>query len=238
MTAPFADIPAVVLAGGLGTRLRSAVPDLPKPMADIDGQPFMAHLLRYLARNGVRRAVLSVGYMHEIIEEHFGGSFADIELRYAVESSPLGTGGAVRYAASVAGAERFFLLNGDSFFDVPLARLLRIHAQSQAAVTAALKPMRDFDRYGAVRIDDSGKILEFKEKQPCAEGLVNGGVYVVDRAVVSGTQGERFSFESAVLEPLAAAGRMASLVCDGYFVDIGVPDDYARARAELPRLRG
>ncbi|HAU37831.1 MAG TPA: D-glycero-D-manno-heptose 1-phosphate guanosyltransferase [Phycisphaerales bacterium] len=229
-----ADIPAVVLAGGLGKRLRQAVPDLPKPMAPLRGRPFLEHLLAWLGGQSVRRVVLSVGYRWEAIERHFGRSFGPVEIDYCVEDAPLGTGGAAREALERLDAPNVLLLNGDTMFDVPLAALARAHGQSQADATLALKELRNFDRYGIVEVRD-GRIVAFREKAPCARGLINGGVYLFRRELLAGPDlPEAFSLERDVFERRANELHLGAFVSDGYFVDIGVPEDYQRAQRELP----
>ena len=275
---------AIVLAGGLGTRLRSSVSDLPKCLAPIalsvgveegvvskpvatlghvrgkgwlrsnrlgpgaqrravlkqqpsatpEDIPFIYFLLEELARQGVTRVILSVGYMKEKVMAYVNGQEWPFEVAWAVEEEPLGTGGAIRLALSMARGERVLVLNGDTFFHVELAELLAV----EAPVAMALKPMRDFDRYGAVVLGENGIVTSFQEKRYCREGLVNGGVYALDRTLFDGLElPEKFSFEEAVLAPFAAAGKVAGRVCDGYFIDIGIPADYERAKQELPELR-
>lgn len=234
---------AIVLAGGLGTRLRSCVADLPKCMAPVGSGPFLEYLLEELARQGVTRVILSVGYLREKVMEYVNRRPWPFDLAWAVEEEPLGTGGGIRLALSKAKEKRVLVLNGDTFFHVPsLAELLAV----EAPVAMALKPMRDFDRYGSVETapvisGEVGKPLRvtaFREKKHCAEGLVNGGVYALDRDLFRGLElPEKFSFEEAVLEPLAAEGKVAGKVFDGYFIDIGIPADYERAQRELPELR-
>lgn len=228
---------AIVLAGGLGTRLRSAVSSLPKCLAPIgdSGEPFLGYLLEELERQGVTRVILSVGYLREMVEEWVASRDWPFAIDWAVEEQPLGTGGAIRLALTKAREPRMLVLNGDSFLQVPsLAALLAV----EAPIVLSLKPMRDFDRYGSVAVDGEGNVTAFREKAPCAEGLISGGVYAIDRHLFLGHDlPERFSFEEVVLKPMAAAGRVRSLVTDGYFIDIGVPEDYARAQTELPELR-
>lgn len=230
---------AIVLAGGLGTRLRSAVSDLPKCLAPIGDKPFLFFLLEELARQGVTRVILSVGYRKEKVMEYVEGREWPFEVVWAVEEEPLGTGGGIRLALSMAREERVLVLNGDTFFHVELADLLSV----EAPVVMALKPMRDFDRYGAVAVIPNGRegsvqVQSFCEKKPCTEGLINGGVYALDKDLFVGLElPEKFSFEEAVLEPFAREGKVAGKVCDGYFIDIGIPSDFERAQRELPELR-
>ena len=223
---------AVILAGGLGTRLRSVVSEVPKCMAPVDGKPFLQYLLEALSRFDVSHVVLSVGYLREVIMDYIGSREWPFEISYAIEKEPLGTGGGIRLALEKCHGNLVYVLNGDTFFDVDLNRL-----PFEAPVTLALKPMRDFDRYGAVDWDGD-LVTGFREKAPCAEGLISGGVYAVDRSQLDLSRfPKRFSFEKEVLEPMAGLGQVAGRVQDGYFIDIGIPEDYARAQRELPEIQ-
>ena len=229
---------AIVLAGGLGTRLRSVVSEVPKCMAPVAGKPFLWYLLTYLARYPeVHRVVLSVGYLREVIFEWIAsvsGQFP-FPIDYAVEEVPLGTGGGIRLALSKCTSDEVLVLNGDTMFDVDLPRMLQAHAERpDAAVTLALKPLQQFDRYGRVSLDAGGVITGFHEKQPCADGLINGGVYLVRRSRLDlSALPERFSFEKEVFEPHVALRDLYGHVSEGFFIDIGIPADYQRAQFEF-----
>ena len=228
----------IILAGGLGTRLRSVVADLPKCMAPVNGKPFLAYLLEYLSQCPVRKVVLSVGYLHEIVmdwvEQHKDDYSFVIE--YAIETSPLGTGGGIRLAMRQCEAETVCVMNGDTFFDVGFEGLLEIHRQGGKPLTMGLKPMKDFDRYGTVAIDESGLVTRFNEKQYCADGLINAGVYVLDNNGQLDELPEKFSFENLFLHPKAAEGAIQGYVSDGYFIDIGIPEDYEKAMVDFKRF--
>ena len=223
---------AIILAGGLGTRLRSVVSEVPKCMAPVGGKPFLQYQLEWLSRFDITHVILSVGYLKEVIEAFVASREWPFKVSYAVEKEPLGTGGGIRLALSRCRGKKVFVLNGDTFFNVDLNALT-----FTAPVTLALKPMRDFDRYGAV--DWDGDLVEaFHEKAHCAEGLINGGVYAIDRTTLDMSLfPKKFSFEQEVLEPLADYGLVAGVVDDGYFIDIGIPEDYARAQRELPEIQ-
>ncbi len=223
---------AIILAGGLGTRLRSVVSEVPKCMAPVDGRPFLQYMLEWLSRYDVSHVVLSVGYLKEVIFSFMDSRAWPFEISYAVEEEPLGTGGGIRLALTKCREDRVIVLNGDTFFDVDLDAL-----SFSAPVTLALKPMRNFDRYGAV--DWDGELVTgFHEKAACAEGLINGGVYALVRSQLDfAFYPKRFSFEKDLLEPLSAAHLVAGQVQDGYFIDIGIPEDYARAQRELPEIQ-
>jgi D-glycero-alpha-D-manno-heptose 1-phosphate guanylyltransferase len=221
---------AIVLAGGMGTRLKSVVSEIPKPMAPVGDKPFLAFLLEWLSDSGVATVVLSVGYKWEVIRDHFGVRNRGMSLKYAVEDKPLGTGGAVALALRETTERSVLVVNGDTAFPVDLAELLRTHAESGAGATLALKEMTDFDRYGTIDLSDSGSVNAFREKSPCAKGLINGGIYAMDRAFLEGRGlPERFSLEQEVFEKEAGKGALRGVVFGAPFLDIGIPEDYAKA---------
>ena len=227
----------IILAGGLGTRLRSVVADLPKCMAPVAGKPFLWYLLKYLTKYPINRVILSVGYLREVIinwvKEH--ECEFPFEFDYAIEDEPLGTGGGIKLALNKANDPYAIILNGDTFFDVDLDTLCQYHNSSKKNITLALKLMRKFNRYGTVSLDTMSKtIVSFNEKQYCTEGLINGGVYVVNRnAPIFEGLPDKFSFEIGVLEPQCKLGKLFGIVQDGYFIDIGVPEDYEKANDEF-----
>jgi len=223
---------AIVLAGGLGTRLRGVIGEIPKCMAPVDGKPFLQYQLEWLSRFDIDHVVLSVGYLREQVMDFDKAHEWPFKISWAVEKEPLGTGGGIRLALSKCKGKQAFVLNGDTFYDVDLSTM-----HFTAPVTLALKPMRDFDRYGAV--DWDGDLVNaFREKKYCAEGLINGGVYAIDRSQLDMSLFPKtFSFERDVLEPLTDYGLVAGEVQDGYFIDIGIPEDYARAQRELPEIQ-
>jgi len=232
-------IPAIVLAGGLGTRLRSVISDLPKPMAPVAGKPFLHYIFLYLQKQGIADAVLSVGYKSELIQEFFGEKYVGINIRYAVENEPLGTGGGIAQAMSLIDSDAF-VLNGDTFFDVDLAELHEFYTRRSSDIALALKRMYHFDRYGTVEIGNQERVLQFHEKQYRAEGLINGGVYVLNKNLFKKVEEieetvlpQKFSFEKDILEkhllPLHYHGKEFK----GYFIDIGIPEDYDKAQGDF-----
>ena len=231
---------AIVLAGGLGTRLRSAVSNLPKCMAPIRDTPFLSFILDWLQDQGADHVILSVGYLREYIINWISGQNYPFEIDFAVEETPLGTGGGIREALKYCHGKKVFVINGDTFFPVDLNAFT-----FDAPVTVALKPMKDFDRYGAVEMrfldsafgsarNDIVEITGFMEKGYCSEGLINGGVYALNDLDLSGFP-PKFSFEKEVLEPLKYKTR--GIILDCYFLDIGIPEDYEKAQTELPEYR-
>ena len=227
----------IVLVGGQGTRLKSVVPDIPKPMASINGKPFLYYLLMRLCRFEVSRIILAVGYKYEAILDYFGTIFQGRELIYSREKQPLGTGGALRQALDYVLSDHVLLLNGDTLFDVDLREMYQYHIAHHADLTIALKPMTNFYRYGVVQERD-GRILGFNEKCHCSAGLVNGGVYLINKA----TQGklllaeDRFSFERDFLEKKVNELSFSAFITDKYFIDIGIPEAYQTACCDFERM--
>lgn len=226
---------AMILAGGLGTRLRPMVQEVPKPMADVAGRPFLEYLLYYLHRQGCRSCVLAVGYKHEAVSGFFGNSYMGMKLLYAVEKMPLGTGGGIVNALHHISQNNFFLLNGDSFFNVDLRKLSGFHFYNNAAITLSLKEMRHISRYGTVAMQDA-RVVCFNEKMTLERGCINGGVYVLSKDVFAGLEtAGKFSFEKDILETKAGVCPIYGFVSKGYFIDIGVPEDYVSAQNTLPK---
>jgi D-glycero-alpha-D-manno-heptose 1-phosphate guanylyltransferase len=234
------DIPseAIILAGGLGTRLRSELPDLPKCMAPIEGRPFIEFLVDRLHGQGVTHIVFSLGYKADAVESHIKAKYPGRDHTFVTESEPLGTGGAIMASLGAVRGGTAFVLNGDTHFDVDLGRLARCHRSVNADCTVALKPMREFSRYGRVETDPDGRILAFREKEPCREGMINGGVYVLEKSALQGAGlPEKFSFEEGYLAAFLQRHLIIGMPQDGYFIDIGIPEDYRRAQVELRDLR-
>lgn len=229
---------AVVLAGGLGTRLRSVVSDVPKPMAPINGKPFLEYQLDYWIAQGVNHFVLSVGYLSEIIHGHFGESYQGVKIQYAIESEPMGTGGGLLLAASKLEAHRSFLvLNGDTFFEVQLEKLKNFHRQHHSMWTFSLFRTDETTRYMGMKISESGEVNSLRAGQKeTTNVLANGGVYLVDRRaleVCEKSVGQKASLENDILvDLLEKKAGLFGYECNGRFIDIGVPEDYFRA-AEL-----
>lgn len=225
---------AIILAGGLGTRLRNAVPGLPKCMAPVNGRPFIGYVIEYLAGQGVNSFVLSLGYMHEMLEEYVQQAFPSLAVTCVVEDEPLGTGGAIKYACSKATDAHVLVTNGDTMFNIDVAAVMDFHLASKADCTLSLKPMHNFNRYGVVTLNGDFSINSFREKQHYASGLINGGMYVLNVAkFLQEDLPARFSFEKDYLEKFYTDRRMFGIVQDAYFIDIGIPEDYQRAQKEL-----
>jgi D-glycero-alpha-D-manno-heptose 1-phosphate guanylyltransferase len=224
---------AIVLAGGLGTRLAGTLGALPKAMAPVAGRPFLEWQLELLERRGIREAILSVGHRREAIEAHFGDRYRDIAIRYAREDTPLGTGGAIVAAMGLVRGPAAFVLNGDTYIRAPLAALESC-AGCELVVLVARVP--DAARFGTVEVA-GGRIAGFREKTAGGPGLVNSGVYWIAKplAAAMGKRGP-FSFERDFMEPRVGALAMGAVVTDEPFVDIGLPESLAAAGTLVPRL--
>jgi len=217
---------AIVLAGGLGTRLRSEIGEFPKPLAPINDEPFLTHVFKYLQKNGINKVVLSVGYKWELIEAKYGNQWEDISITYAVEKDRLGTGGAIRLGMKYIDSDDFYVLNGDTLFDVNLLTLESFHFKHEAQCSLALKELKNVDRYGCVEVQDS-KIASFQEKEFRKETTINGGVYCINKSISNEFPNEAvFSFESDYLEKDTQGKAIYGCLFDEYFIDIGIPEDY------------
>jgi NDP-sugar pyrophosphorylase family protein len=232
---------SIILAGGLGTRLRDAVPDVPKPMAPIRGRPFLEHLLLQLRGQGYRDVVLCVGHGAEVIRGYFGDGVAfGVRLSYSVESEPLGTAGALRLAAQSLAGERWLMLNGDSCFGIPFEQLVAAHDRTGAIATIALRRTMEPERFGTVALDGDGQVTSFVEKAAGMTGsrLMNAGLYVIDRSLIELIPaGRAASLEREVLPGLVGRG-LYGAEFEAPFVDIGVPDDYFKLRDEPDLVLG
>ncbi|ECB9849186.1 D-glycero-D-manno-heptose 1-phosphate guanosyltransferase [Campylobacter jejuni] len=212
---------AIVLAGGLGTRLRSVVQDLPKPMAPINGKPFLAFVLEHLKKQGITEIILSVSYKYELIQEYFKDEFHGMKIHYNIEKELLGTGGAIKDALKLVKNE-VYVVNGDTFFDIDLKKLVL----NGSKICIALKQMQNFDRYGTVNVDEQGIVTSFEEKVFKKQGLINGGIYLLKKDIFDKFDLEKkFSFEEFLQENYIKLKARAEIF-DDYFIDIGVPEDY------------
>jgi len=225
---------AIILAGGLGTRLRSAVPDLPKCMAPVAGKPFLFYVIDHLQKQGVDKFIFSLGYKSEVIIEYTKTQYPKTNIQYSIEEDPLGTGGAIKLAASKAIEKNVLVLNGDTLFSVDIKAISALHETKDANCTLALKPMQNFERYGVVELNSDSSVASFKEKQFYKEGLINGGVYALNaEKFLKEALPEKFSFEKDYLEQYYDKRKIYGIVQDEYFIDIGIPEDYDRAQTDL-----
>ncbi|EAL1149229.1 D-glycero-D-manno-heptose 1-phosphate guanosyltransferase [Campylobacter coli] len=214
---------AIVLAGGLGTRLRSVVQDLPKPMAPINGKPFLAFILEYLKKQGITEIILSVSYKYELIQEYCKDEFHGMKIHYNIEKELLGTGGAIKDALKLVKNE-VYVVNGDTFFDIDLKKLVL----NGSKICIALKQMQNFDRYGTVNVDEQGIVTSFEEKVFKKQGLINGGIYLLKKDIFDEFSLEKkFSFEEFLQENYKSL-KIQTQIFDDYFIDIGMPEDYIK----------
>ena len=224
---------AIILAGGFGTRLRGIVDDVPKPLAPVAGRPFLGWLLDRLAASGMRRCILATGYLSEVIEQRIGTRWQGMDIAYSVEPEPLGTGGAIRLAAGRLQGAAAHVLNGDTWLEYDPAALEAAARDPGAPMAIALARVDDVARYGAVDID-SHRVAGFREKGEAGAGWINAGCYfLATEALASLPARDAFSFERDVLEPRVQAGTVAAFTNTAGFIDIGVPEDYARAQLQF-----
>lgn len=231
---------AIVLAGGFGTRLVHVVPDVCKPMAPVAGRPFLRFVMDQLAANGIERAVVADGYRRKQIEEYFKNFYRGMDVAYSPEDEPLLTGGAVKQALARCEGDWVFVMNGDTWLDVDFGAMEAVagNAAENVKAVVAVKRMKDFERYGTVDVDAGGVITAFHEKRPCAEGLINAGVYLIRKDALLNMP-RKFSLESDWFEGVVGAGKLKTCECSGGFIDIGVPGDYELAQSMLaPLARG
>ena len=228
---------AIVLAGGFGTRLRGIVDDVPKPLAPVAGRPFLAWLLDRLATGGMRRCILATGYLSDVIEQRIGARWQGMEIAYSVEPEPLGTGGAIRLAATRLQGDAAHVLNGDTWLEYDPVALEDTARAAGASMTIALARVDDVARYGAVDIDN-GRVTGFREKGESGPGWINAGCYFLGAdALAALPVRDAFSFEQDVLQPRVQARAVAAFTATAGFIDIGVPEDYARAQRQFAGRR-
>jgi D-glycero-alpha-D-manno-heptose 1-phosphate guanylyltransferase len=228
----------IILAGGLGTRLRSVVHEVPKCMAPVCGNPFLSYLFRYLSRyQNIDNIILSVGYLKEVIIDWADKQELPFTVLYSPETEPLGTGGAIKQALKRVQSDEVLILNGDTFFDVDLNKFYAEHQAASAQLSIALKPMTEFNRYGNVSVNSQHIITAFNEKNYCEKGQINGGVYLLlTKNTLMNNLPQKFSFETEILQQQVDNQLIYGFVHDSYFIDIGIPEDYARANAEFMNL--
>ena len=233
------DPKAVLLVGGLGTRLRTVVPSAPKPLAPVGDRPFLELLIRQLGSQGIRNLVLCTGYLADQIEGAFGdGRDLGVAIEYSKEPHPLGTGGALKFAERfLHGVSDFLVMNGDSFLELDLRRLRQFHRTHGGLATMAVVPVENAGRYGTVRLDSQNRVTEFREKTGSdSPGLINAGVYMFNSAILRDIPAGPVSLEKEIFPRLLERGIYAVRE-RGVFIDIGTPADYALAQQLFDRLR-
>lgn len=227
---------AIILAGGLGTRLKKRVAELPKSMAPINGVPFLKYQLNYLAQYEIKIVYLAVGHLSAVITDFFGDSYQGMKINYVFEKKPLGTGGAILQALNETKTEEILILNGDTLFQIELNNYYKSHKETKADFSMALKPLKDFERYGVVKLNNDKKVIGFKEKQFQKEGIINGGVYILNKSILdSYSFPHKFSFEKEFLESKFSELNFNGYSSENYFLDIGIPSDYDQAQKDFKK---
>lgn len=217
----------IILAGGKGTRLKSIIDNIPKPMALVNNKPFIYYLLKQINTLNISKTIVSLGYKSEIIVEYLNNFFQNANIQVTTEEYPLLTGGAIRLALSFANTNDVLIINGDSFFDIDILDFYNFHNQNNSQITIALKEMQNFDRYGEIQVDHSNRILKFEEKKYCNKGYINAGYILLKRHLLNDFElNTPFSFESDFLEKNIGKLDLFGFIQDKYFVDIGIPEDY------------
>jgi len=228
-----AETQAVILAGGLGTRLRSVVADRPKVLAEVCDRPFMAYLLEQLAGVGIQEVILCTGYLGDRVKTTFETSYHQFNLIYSQETSPLGTGGALRLALDYIKSDSVLVMNGDSFCEISISDFCSVHCHRQADTTIALTEVSDTSRYGRVEVDSTGKVLNFAEKgNSTGVGWINAGIYLIKRELISEIRNDQaISLEKEILPTWIEDKTVYSYRTQGKFIDIGTPASYALAQS-------
>ena len=225
---------AIILAGGLGTRLRKRVPDIPKCLANVGGRPFLYYIINNLQKQHIKKFIFSLGYKSELILEYLNNNFKHLDFIYVVEEFPLGTGGAIRLALEKANENHVIVTNGDTLFKGDFSSIYQTHINNCADCTILTKKMSDFDRYGKIEIDEKNRIETFSEKGKHKEGLINAGTYLINKtSFQQQILREIFSFERDYLESNTDKFNFFSHETNGYFIDIGIPEDYEKANIDL-----
>ena len=230
---------AIILAGGFGTRLQSVVNDVPKPMAPINNEPFLNYLFDYLKHYQIKHVVLSTGYLSEKIIDYYKTDYKGIKISYTKEEVALGTGGGIRLASEKCTTSNVLVLNGDSFFDVDIDSYFLKHNHSNAQYSLALREIDNASRYGTITLGNGNSIIAFKEKNNIERsGLINGGVYILNRTLfLTQTQANTaFSIEKDFYESRISELNIFGFESDGYFIDIGIPEDYKKAQNDFKRF--
>jgi len=230
---------AIILAGGFGTRLQSIIKDVPKPMADIDAMPFLCYIFLYLKKYNITDVVLSVHYLREKIINYFGDSYLGINIKYAIEEEPLGTGGAILNSLKYINQDKqVVILNGDTFLQIDYQELINFHNKNNADLTMVLRDLEDVSRYGSVEINNYKQIINFIEKNTeKRSGFINGGIYLLNPKIFSKYNlSTKFSFEQDFLSKHLDSINSYAFISKDYFIDIGIPTDYQKAIIEIPQI--
>ncbi|MCD6353945.1 MAG: nucleotidyltransferase family protein [Prolixibacteraceae bacterium] len=226
---------AIILCGGMGSRLKKVVNDRPKPMALINNKPFLHYLLNYLQKENFSHIILSVGFKHELISNYFGKLFKGIKISYAIEKEPLGTGGGILNALHLTTGQQAFIFNGDTYFPVSVEKMEKTAVEKKCDLVIALRKLNKASRYGTILMNDQGRITQFTEKN-IRQGptLINGGIYLINRQTFSKIPfPAKFSFENDYLAKFYQKQHFCGNVFDHYFLDIGIPSSYQQAQTDF-----
>ena len=228
---------AIILAGGLGTRLASVSNGTPKVLMPVDGKPFIEYVFDNLIASGVERAVVTASYRWELLHQTYGTRYKTLDLLWSVEVEPLGTGGAIKQAFDLHNVHEAVVVNADTIFKIDLQELEQFHRTHMSQITIAMRTVENVERYGEVTVDARGQLITFNEKSRVGQGLINGGIYLIDSSFWKHHSFEPvFSFERDCLQKYAGQERIFGLAQGGYFIDIGIPEDLERAQIELKTL--
>ena len=231
---------AIILAGGMGTRLKTIISDLPKPMAPIMNVPFLTYQLNYLKHFGIKKVIFSVGYLSEKIIAHYNQSFENINIEYSIEKNPLGTGGGIRMAMSNLKEDLVLILNGDSFFDLDLEQFYNLHLEQKSDFSLALRYVNNSERYGNIEFNSSNQITSFIEKNQLNQsGYINAGVYILSKKLyLQNTKPDiNFSIEKDFFEKQLNQLIIKGFEFKDYFIDIGIPEDYLKAQDDFKEFK-
>ena len=231
---------AIILAGGMGTRLKTIISDLPKPMAPIMNVPFLTYQLNYLKHFGIKKVIFSVGFLSEKIIAHYNQSFENISIEYSIEKNPLGTGGGIRMAMSNLNEDLVLILNGDSFFDLNLEQFYNLHHEQKSDFSLALRYVNNSERYGNIEFNSSNQITSFIEKNQLNQsGYINAGVYILSKKLyLQNTKPDiNFSIEKDFFEKQLNQLIIKGFEFKDYFIDIGIPEDYLKAQDDFKEFK-
>jgi D-glycero-alpha-D-manno-heptose 1-phosphate guanylyltransferase len=228
---------AIVLCGGLGTRLGSLTRDMPKPLIEVAGQPFLTYVLDQLVTTPIDEIVMAVSYQWQKVQAMIGDEWRGVKVSYSIEQQPLGTGGAIKQALAQFHIPEAIVVNGDTLLKCDVGEFTRFAQDRQADICMALKTTTDTARFGKVNIDRYGRVISFEEKGRGSQGLINSGVYFVKAAVFSLVKATAFSFEKDILTLHLSRLAIYGMRTDAYFIDMGVPEDLARAQDELAVMK-
>jgi D-glycero-alpha-D-manno-heptose 1-phosphate guanylyltransferase len=227
---------AIILAGGLGTRLKEVVNDVPKPMALVNGVPFLDYIIENLLRFNINRIILAVSFKYDVIIDYFGSKYKGIDILYSVEEDErLGTGGAIKKALEKTSGDYALILNGDTFLQINYKLIEQFFIANEPDILMVTKSMDNISRYGLV-VSNNNRVIQFREKGNYKKGNINTGVYILHRHIFNNILATKFSLETDILEKKIKELLIMNYNCSGYFVDIGVPEDYYKANIELSKL--